>query len=195
MLARVLAVLVLAPSLLPAQHRPAPGSSPSSAPPAEAAQFDFLVGQWDLTVRVPVSGLAARIHGSPRLAGTWKAWRGLDGWGIDDELRIVDASGNPMSLSRSLRVYDAAARRWSQTTLDAYRARFTAATGEWTAGELIITGSGTDAEGRPYRSRTRFHDITPTSFRYLTERSTDDGRTWSEALRIEARRTAAAAAR
>ena len=43
--------------------------------PAEAKQFDFLLGQWELEVHPKVSSLAAMIHGTPKLVGTWKAWR------------------------------------------------------------------------------------------------------------------------
>jgi hypothetical protein len=189
----VLSVLA-APTLL-AQHTVAGGTPPSRTAPREATQFDFLVGQWELDVRVPATGLAQRIHGTPRILGTWKAWRAFDGWGIEDEMRLMDASGNPMNLLHGLRVYDAAAHGWSCTGLDVYRARFTSSTAEWGDGTMTLTGRGTDAEGRAQVTRTRFSDITPTSFKWRQERSTDDGRTWTEALRLEAKRVAATAPR
>lgn len=192
----ILLALLVMPSALRAQHTRAAASMPSSAAPREAAQFDFLVGEWEISVRPQATGLAQRIHGVPRLAGTWKARRGLDNWGIEDEMRIVDGSGNPMSLAHTVRVFDAGARRWSQTTLDVYRGRFTAGTAEWTNGEMVLSSRGTDQEGRAYLNRTRFYEITPTSFKWQQDRSFDEGRTWTEAvLRIEARRTAAAATR
>ena len=85
---------------------------PAVTPAKEATQFDFLVGQWEIEVTPKVSGLAAMIHGAPRLTGTWKAWRAFDGFGVDDELRVVDGSGNPIALSHGQRVYDAKAKRW-----------------------------------------------------------------------------------
>jgi len=166
------------------------------AAPAQARQFDFLIGQWELTVTPKVSGLAARIHGAPRLLGTWKAWKAFDGFGIEDELRIVDASGNPASLSHALRVFDAAARHWTITSLDVYRTRFSAATAEWKNGEMVTTNSGTDSEGKPMLVRSRFHAITPNSFRFQQDRSADAGRTWNEGiLKIAAQRVAATAPR
>jgi hypothetical protein len=157
--------------------------------PAEAKQFDFLVGEWEVVVRPKASGLAQRIHGSPRILGTWKAWRALDGWGIEDDLKLMDGSGNPTTLSHSVRVYDATARRWSQTSLDVYRGRFTTATAEWRDAEMVLTSRGTDQEGKPFVTRTRYYDITATSFKFQQDRSYDDGRTWDEAvLRIEAKR-------
>jgi hypothetical protein len=189
----LLFITIATPAL--AQH--GGGGTPiQTTAPREASQFDFLAGQWDITVRPLVPGLAARIHGSPRLSGTWRAWRSLDNWGLEDEMRIIDGSGNPMSLSHTVRVYDAAAQKWTQTTLDVYRARFTTSTAQWQDGRMTLSTSGTDPEGHAYQLRTVFSDITPTSFKFQQDRSLDDGRTWTEGvLRIEARRTAAAAAR
>jgi hypothetical protein len=190
----VLAALAAAPIAAAAQH--AGGSpAPSTVAPREASQFDFLIGQWQLEVRPAISSLAARIHGVPKLIGTWKAWRAVDGFGIEDELRISDESGNPKTLAHAVRVYDAAARRWTTSTLDVYRAVFGTSTGEWAENQMTATLRGTDKDGKPSMTRTRFSDITPTSFKFIQERSSDDGRTWTETLRIQAKRSAATAAR
>ena len=182
-----------------AQHGVPSGPSvprPSFKAPPEAKQYDFLIGQWDLVVEVPAQSLAARIHGVPKLVGTWKAWRGLDGWGIEDELRITDEAGNPVALSAATRVWDAAASRWTYTVLDVYRARFSAGTAEWRGGEMLLSSTGTDPDGRPSRSRTRIHEIKPDSFRFQQDRSADDGKTWTEGtLRITAKRVGATAPR
>jgi hypothetical protein len=191
-----LAAIIFGPTMSRAQHGGG-GPAPKAATPApEVSQFEFLVGQWELVVRPKVSSLAARIHGAPRLVGTWKAWRSFDGFGLEDEIRIVDGSGNPMSLSRGFRIYDPATARWNLTSLDVYRARFGSATAEWKNGEMVSTGSGMDQEGKPVMNRTRFYQITPTSFRMQQDRSSDGGRTWTEGLlTIEAKRVAATATR
>lgn len=174
-----------------AQHGPG-GGSRAVAPPSEANQFDFLIGQWELTVTPKVAGLAARIHGVPKLLGTWTASRAFDGFGIEDEIRIVDGSGNPNSLSHSMRIYNTAEKRWESTTLDVYRVRFSAGTGRLTNGEMVMTGTGIDTEGKPYVSRTRFHSIKRESFAFQQDRSFDQGRTWTEkVLRIDAKRASA----
>lgn len=177
------------------QHGGAP-ARPMSAAPKEAEQFAFLVGQWEVTVMPKVSSLAARIHGQPKLLGSWKAWKALDGFGIEDELRIIDASGNPNALTHTVRLYDAAQSRWTQTSLDVYRARFTTANGGFADGVLTLRSVGRDAEGKPYVQRARFYDITPTSFKWQSDRSNDGERTWEEGvLRMEAKRVAASAPR
>jgi hypothetical protein len=169
---------------------------PAVTPPTESAQFDFLIGQWDIELSPKVSGLVAMIHGAPRLLGTWKAWRAFDGFGIDDELRVVDGSGNPVTLSHTMRIYDKNAGHWIISGLDVYRARFSSATAQWQDGEMRIMGNGSNSEGKAYSSRTRFYEITPDSFRMQQDRSFDSEQSWEEAaISISAKRAAAKAAR
>jgi hypothetical protein len=173
-----------------AQHGGAPVA------PAEVAQFDFLVGQWDIEATPKVNGLVAMIHGTPHLLGSWKAWRAFDGFGVDDELRLVDGGGNPVALGRALRVFDPKAHRWSIESLDVYGARFSAATATWQGGEMHVSGSGTSVDGKAYLSRTRFCEITADRFTMRQDRSYDNGATWDEgAVTIRARRVAAKAQR
>jgi hypothetical protein len=193
----LLALLALTAAGARAQHAPGGGGPPPlTTVPPEARQLDFLIGQWELVAEPKVSMLAATFHGQPKLPGVWKAWRALDGFGVEDELRLTDASGNPRSLSKSLRIFDRAARRWSSTTLDVYRARFQTASGEWKGGQATFTGRGTDGDGKPVLTRVRFYDIKPGGFRWQQDRSYDDGRTWDEGtLKIVAKRVAAKAPR
>jgi hypothetical protein len=184
------------PGVLTAQHGTGGAARPAVAPAKEAAQFDFLIGQWELVVTPKTAGLAARIHGAPKLVGTWKAWRAVDGFGVEDELRILDRSGNPTALSQALRVYSPTERKWVVTGIDAYRGKTSGSSGEWKNGQMVMSGQGTDEEGKAYITRTRYYDITGGAFKYQQDRSFDNGRTWDEGtLRIEAKRVAATAAR
>lgn len=173
-----------------------PAAAQTLTAPREAAQFDFLIGQWDLEVTPKVSGLAAALHGTPKLVGSWKAWRAFDGFGIEDELRIVDSSGNPASLNHALRVYDAKTKRWTIAVLDVYRARIGNSSAQWQDGEMRSTGTGTTPDGKPSLTRSRFHDIGPDRFKLRQDRSIDDGASWDDGvLVISAKRSAAKAAR
>ncbi len=186
-----MAVAVAAP--LVAQHGPAQPALRTV--PAEARQFAFLIGQFELSVKPQVSGLAARLHGVPKLVGTWKGWRAMDGFGVEDELRVTDESGNPQLLSHATRYFDAGQKKWVSNTIDVYRGVFTTSTAEWRDNVMTASSRGVNAEGQPYLSRGTYSEITPSSFRFRQERSMDDGKTWKENLSIEAKRVAASAAR
>lgn len=193
-LATILAIAL--PNILPAQHGSSGSARPALSPAKEASQFDFLIGQWELVVTPKVNSIAAKIHGAPTFLGTWKAWRAVDGFGVEDELRITDRSGNPSALTQVLRVYSPNERRWIITGIDAYRGRASSSTGDWKGSEMVIVGQGTDEEGKAYQTRTRYFDITPASFKYQQDRSSDGGKTWDEAtLKIAAKRVAATAPR
>ena len=185
--------IALAPTFASAQHA-APIETPASAP-AEAKQFDFMLGEWRIEVHPKVSGLAAMIHGAPKLTGMWKAWRVLDGRGVEDEMRIVDGSGNPVTLNRNLRVYSGAEARWKVCGMDAYHARSSEASGALRDGEMRMDGHFTEGDGKTVLTRTRFFGIGPDAFHMQQDRSEDNGQSWNEAvLTINAKRTAATAA-
>ncbi len=169
---------------------------PAITVPAETSQFDFLIGHWELEVTPKVSGIAAALHGAPKLVGSWKAWRAFDGHGVTDELRVIDASGNPVSLNHTLRIFDAKAQQWLVQGLDVYRARFGAATAMWRGGEMWVSGSGSASDGKPVLTRSRFSDITAERFRMRQDRSSDNGVTWDEGvLSVSAKRLARVAPR
>lgn len=186
------AVLSAMPCTSGAQ-RPNRSAPPATTPAREASQFDFLVGQWELEVTPKVSSLAARIHGAPKLLGTWKGWKVMDGFGVEDELRIFDRSGNPSALVLAVRIWSAAERRWLVSSSDPYSARAAVSTATWD-GKVMSLASG--AEGSLLRTRSRISEITPTAFRMEQDRSEDGGKTWeAKVLVIRARRVAAIAPR
>lgn len=175
-------LLLLAPLAAVAQ-------SPAAAP-APAGGFDFLLGDWSVEVQVKVSGLAAWIHGAPKLVGTLKARRTAEG--IEDELAIVDASGNPRGSNRTLRRFDAAAGRWSISNADAYHAREGRAQAWQDGSEMRVEGSYTE-DGKTTLTRSRYYAIGADRFRFRQDRSYDQGASWDEnVFAFDATRTAAA---
>jgi hypothetical protein len=192
---RLLVVFALFVVGTSAQAQHGGGPAPSHTAPAEAAQYSFLVGQWDLVVKPAATGLAQKIHGTPKLIGTWKAWREFDGWGVEDELRITDASGNPVGLNHAMRYYDATLNKWRGIGLDVYRSVVTNSIAEMRGTVMVSNSSGRDPDGKAYLSRARYTDITPNSFTFVQEKSEDNGKTWDENLTIEAKRTASLAPR
>lgn len=163
-------------------------NSDIAAMSSETAQFDFLLGEWQLEVHPKFGGLVAMIHGTPRLIGTWTASRSSDGLGIEDDMRIVDGSGNPLSSNHSRRVYDAARHHWKVSGKDTQNGRSSEASGQWLNGEMHLDGKFIDAEGTTL-TRTRYYDISANRFHMQQDRSTDNGQTWDEAvLTIDAKR-------
>ena len=190
---RLLAVTLILSLPIGVFAQQAPATAAAVNAPAEAKQFDFLLGRWELEVHPKVSGLAAMIHGTPRLVGTWKAWRAAHGPGIEDEMRIVDASGNPISLNQAQRVYVAEEGIWKISGHDVTRGRSSEAKGKWQDGEMHMDGHSTDAGGK-ILTRTRFFGITADAFHMQQDRSTDNGQTWEKgSLIIDAKRVAAPA--
>ena len=181
----LVAAAVVAP-LLPFEARAQHGDNASlvTHAPREASQYDFLIGQWEVVVTPKASGLAQRIHGVPKLRGSWKAARALDGWGIEDEMRVADASGNPRAFSHFVRLYDPAQKRWIVSAVDVYRQQVTQSTAQWLGGEMVSQHDATDASGKRSTSRVRITAITPTSFHYQQDRSDDGGKTWDEGLLV-----------
>jgi hypothetical protein len=187
--------LALSPLALPAQHIIG-APSISTRAPGEATQYDFLVGEWALAITPKVSGLVARIHGVPRLHGTWKGSRALDGWGVEDELRIMDESGNPIAYTHFMRIYDATAKHWIVTAIEVYHQRVTTSIAQRLGNEMSTIADGIDPEGRPYRSRTHITDISANGFHYSQDISHDGGKTWEEGhLVMDAKRVTAAASK
>ena len=183
--------LILAFPVAESQHAGGSGGSSLAVAPKEATQFDFLLGQWELDVKPKAVGLAQRIHGVPKLQGTWKATRAFEGWGIEDELRIADQGGTLRAYTKSMRVYDPATLRWNATSLDVFRSHITTGTAEFKDGSMTALSDGRDTDGKAYRGRVRYLDITASSFKYQQDRSYDGGKTWDDVtLTITARRVA-----
>lgn len=178
-----------------AQHGAPPVKTAASSTAPEAAQFDFLLGEWEIELQRKVGGLAAMLHGTPRLLGTWKAERVLDGRAVQDTLRLFDDNGNPVGLTQHTRFYDPRSGQWKVSALDALRGLFSAASGRRDAGtgELRLEGHGQSGDGRPFASRTRFTAISADGFTMLQDRSYDSGESWEEAaITIVAKRRSAA---
>ena len=157
-----------------------PPAAAAAAP--EARQFDFLIGQWRVSGEVKTSGLLALVHGRPKLVGSWKAWPVANGQGIEDELTLTDASGNPASAVHFKRTFSREENRWNITGRDTHHGGLQPATASRQGDEMLVMGSGTSPAGKRYRSRTHYTAITPVSFRVVQDRSDNEGKTWEAAV-------------
>ena len=188
------ALALFAASPAAAQHAMLVGEAGvSTTPPAEVKQFDFLLGDWTVVAMPHVSKMVALIHGQPKLAGTWKAWRSVEGFGIEDEMRLQGPSGDPLSFAHTLRIFDRASGRWISTVVDVYRTRVQSSRGTWSGNEMTSQAEVQGEDGKGFLVRSRFAAISADAFHWEQQRSYDAGKTWEEpTLVIDAHRAKAA---
>lgn len=132
--------------------------APCSTP--EARQFDFWVGEWNLT------------------------W-GQDGKGTNSVKSIFDGcviqenfDGRPSIdlLGMSISLYDARKEMWKQTWMDNGGGYFDLF-GKFEDGKMTLVCEK-NFEGKPILLRMVFHDIKENEFVWDWERSDDNGETW-----------------
>jgi hypothetical protein len=145
-----------------------PGSGSTRTPtPAPAActapayrQFDFWLGDWNVT----------RPDG--RTAGSSRITRILGGCAIREEW--TGASG---SSGTSLNVYDADADRWRQTWVDD-RGGVLLLTGGIRDGKMVLEGQTPAPGGKSVRQRITWAPASGGRVRQYWDSSSDGGKTW-----------------
>src|SRR5262245_4735869 len=158
---------------------PLPVLASPDGPPAEASQFDFLIGTWDVVSEPNIAGVPEKVY------GRWTAQKSADGFMVVDEYRISDGSGGTAYLGETYRVYNPKARRWEYRFVEAY-------SGTWHEGTAVKEGvemhltQGTPAGGS--MTKIRYYDIQKDRFSWVSQRSWDGGKTWSPGGKIEATR-------
>jgi hypothetical protein len=131
-------------------------------PEAEQKQFDFWVGEWDLTTPGQGGGGVNRIE------------RVFDGCVIEEN--FTGGPANPlvgMSVSR----FDPGAKKWKQTWVDNQGA-YLDFTGEFKDGEMILQREATDASGSRFLQRMVWKNISSNELDWSWESSKDQGKTW-----------------
>lgn len=154
--------------------------------PKQLSRFAFLIGAWRCEAKV-VSA-----------EGDWRtfpaAWRGrfiLDGYAIEDEYRMADASGKLIVLGMNFRAYEAAKGMWNIKWLNAL-------SGTWTdLGPEELGGVHDDGQSIVYAfkepmaahayTRATYTNISRKHFTWLGEQSVDR-KAWSDFMVIEAYR-------
>ncbi|MBV8858046.1 MAG: hypothetical protein JOZ02_14020 [Acidobacteria bacterium] len=135
------------------QKRPCPSS-------AEARQFDFWVGEWDVY--------------DPRgnKVGTSVIERIANGCGI-----LENWTGAMGGEGKSVNFYDPHAGKWFQYWIgtDGNPQRYS---GEYRDGALRFAGEAYTQNGTRYPTRLTFFNLDANTVRQLSERSEDDGKTW-----------------
>jgi len=158
------AALLFALSWLPAAAQTAAPSERQKRPclySAEARQFDFWVGEWDV------------YDPGGHKAGTSVIERVANGCGV-----LENWTGASGGAGKSLNFYDPQAGKWFQYWIgtDGNPQRYS---GEYRDGALRLAGEPHTQNGKRPVTRLTFFNLGTNTVRQLFERSEDDGKTWS----------------
>jgi hypothetical protein len=147
------------------------GSSPCDT--AEAHQFDFWLGEWDITW-----GMTGKGKNSVRKI--------LGGCAIEE---TFDGTETIPLIGRSLTVFSAQFARWNQTWVD-NQGSYLMFIGEWDEDDQRMVLERDDLiAGKHIKQRMVWHHITPVSLDWSWEKSEDGGITWAAEWEIHYQRT------
>lgn len=155
--------------------------------PAESRQFDFLIGEWD------VAATRYKPDGTVLLEyrASWTAQHLNAGRMVLDDFKAQLPSGEACSSYVTLRTYCETTGRWEMSGLAALQS---AAPAQWTGHllnkDMLLEAVGTDPTGSTVRNRIRFFNIERDTFEWESQLSLDDGKTWTRAATLLARRNA-----
>jgi hypothetical protein len=140
----------------------------------ESKQLDFWIGDWEATFAGP--------DGKP-VKGRNRVTKILDGCVVLEE--FDGRPGTPLK-GHSVSTFDRATQRWKQTWVD-NTASYLDFVGDRDAGDMVFARE-VERQGKKIRMRMVFRDVQKDSFRWLWQRSDDEGRTWSTQWEIGYRR-------
>jgi hypothetical protein len=183
--------LALLSALLLTGCVPDPPSAPSAPPPPPRAaaaaracaapehrQFDFWIGDWDVTIRArkgPDSDAWGEAKGTNHVEAV------LGGCAIAEHFE-ASGPGDPWA-GRSYSLYSAAEKKWRQTWVDD-QGSYLAFTGGMEGSSMILHGEPRVRDGKTFRMRMVFSEITPGSLAWSWERTADEGKTWTPMMQI-----------
>ncbi len=149
--------------------------------------YAWLIGSWELDVTRFLDDGSAR-----RRPGEWHFGWVLEGRAIQDVWivpprgqRQRDATADSHVYGSTLRVYDPAIDAWHILWTDPVTQTYLSMIGRREGGDIVQIGTNPDGN----MIRWSFRDVTPESFLWRGEVSTDRGATWRRTVEFRARRT------
>lgn len=154
-------------------------------PPVQAAEFDFLIGEWDAqTTRYAPDGGIAFEH-----TALWRACHLHDKRIVLDDYVAYGPDGTAIGSFATLRTYCEDTSQWEMTFVVAQqKILLTSFVGQKVGNEMHLRAAGRDLEGKPVEARVRFYNIANDRFEWEQELSVDGGSTWQRDVLIHARR-------
>ncbi len=131
-------------------------------------QFDFWIGDWDLSWPASQSSDMKPGHGSNHISAA------LDNCVI---MENFDGTASIPLRGTSLSTYNRRSHKWQQTWVDNTGAYLDFA-GEFNDGEMILTRQAVSPAGKRVLQRMVWKNITPSALDWSWQRSTDNGKNW-----------------
>jgi hypothetical protein len=171
----IVALVAVAPvaAQAPAAAKPAPAAPAAPATPVslplscdlpEHREFDFWIGDWDVSTpdgnQVGTNRITL-ILGTCVLLETWKGKSGLEGW--------------------SFNVFDRVEHKWHQTWVDSHGMRLDLV-GTLVGKNMVLSGTRPGTDGGTIVDRITWEPIDANHVRQLWEQSKDGGKTWAVAF-------------
>jgi hypothetical protein len=141
----------------------------------EFGEFDFWLGEWDLTWPAEQTGGRLGETGN----GTNHVERLFGRCGIEESFSTDDGGFQGHSVS----VFDPAARLWRQTWVDS-SGGYLLFTGRNANDRMELRTAPTERDGHTVVNRMVFRDIADNSLRWDWQRTQDDGETWADLWNI-----------
>ena len=152
-----------------AQQPPRPGCES-----AESRQFDFWLGDWELSYKGPDGKAATSRNRITKI---------LDGCALLEE--FSGPPGTPLQ-GRSHSTYDRGAGRWKQTWVD-NTGSYLDFSGGMADGRMVLAREA-ERQGKKFHQRMVWQDIRADSLKWLWQRSDDGGASWATQWEIDYRR-------
>lgn len=137
----------------------------------ETSQFDFWLGQWDLSWPAEQTGGTA----GERASGSNTIDRLFGNCVVEENFAFGDDSFK----GRSLSVFDQRTGRWRQTWVDS-QGGYLVLNGEWDGETMQLRTDPIERHGEELLNRMVFRDITAESLRWEWQGSRDGGKTWND---------------
>jgi len=157
-----------------------------AGPPAESADFDFLIGDWSTkTSRYdPASGKERLSHG-----GHWRARHLADRRIVLDETTVLRDDGVEVASMATLRSYAPSTGRWEMTFVSAHQPVLPISfVGRKVGDEVLLEVRPAGQNDAPVLAHVRFFDIEANRFSWDQRMSLDGGKSYQRTVAIHASR-------
>ena len=166
------AAALLIAAVLPAAAQAPP---PTGCDSTESRALDFWLGDWELTYK--------GADGKPAKSRN-RITKVMDGCVVLEE--FTGAPGIKLN-GHSVSTFDRDTRQWKQTWVDNMSSYLDFSGGPASDGKFVFARDA-QREGKRFKQRMVFQDITPASLKWLWQRSDDGGNTWNTQWEIDYRR-------